>query len=152
MRRSKPTRRPVRTSTTRWFSKKNASIGTRVLFVPVLLSLVFGLATSLSAHQRLPNLRSSVIGGMTHLASKLGWGIHADVDLALVNVSVTDTHDRPSHLWEAIASQRCDRPVVGVSDRDVDERQIYICMDTQPNLLARCVMPPITEDRRLGRR
>ncbi len=53
---------------------------------------------------------------------------------------------------KAIAFQRCDRPVVGVSDRYVDERQIYICMDTQPNLLARRVMPRITEDRRLGRR
>ncbi len=55
---------------------------------------------------------------------------------------------------KAIALQRCDRAVVCVTDGDVDERQIYICMDgfTQPNLLARRVMLPITEDRRLGRR
>src|SRR5258707_3345083 len=95
MRRSKPTRRPVRVLTTRWFSRKNPATGTRVLFVPVVLSLVFGLATSTvgtSASAQSPALsdrRHDTPGQQIRL------GVHADVHLTLVNVSVTDAHDRP---------------------------------------------------------
>ena len=55
---------------------------------------------------------------------------------------------------KAIALQRCDRAVMCVSDGEVDERQIYVCMDgfTQPNLLVMRVMFPVAEERRLGRR
>src|SRR5712664_4260965 len=96
MRRSKPTRRPVRISTTRWFSKKNFEIGTRILFVPVVLSLVFGLAgftvgTSASAQSPVLDDRKHDTPGRPF---RLGGSVHVDVDLALVNVSFTDAHNR----------------------------------------------------------
>src|SRR5260370_19772295 len=84
MRRSKPTRRPVRISTTRWFSKKNPAIGTRILFVPIGLSLVFGLATSTVGTSA--SAQSAVLSDRKHDTHgqqiRVGESIHADVDLA----------------------------------------------------------------------
>src|SRR5437867_1408014 len=103
MRRSKPTRRPVRISTTRWFSKKNFEIGTRILFVPVVLSLVFGLAaaftvgTSASAQSPVLDDRKYDTPGRPF---RLGGSVHVDVDLALLNVTVSDADDRPVTFLE----------------------------------------------------
>jgi len=123
MRRSKPTRRPVHISTTRWFSKKNASIGTRVLFVPVVLSLVFGLATSTVGTSA--SAQSPVLSDRRHdtPGQQIRLGVHADVDLALVNVSVTDAHDRPVTSLERdsfrIFEDNIEQEVVNLSSEDV---------------------------------
>src|SRR5260370_8155347 len=89
MRRSKPTRRPVRISTTRWFSKKNPAIGTRVLFVPVVLSLVFGLATSTVGTSA--SAQSAVLSDRKHDTPvkqiSLGESVHVNLDLPLFNYS-----------------------------------------------------------------
>src|SRR5260370_192511 len=125
MRRSKPTRRPVRISTTRWFSKKNPAIGARVLFVPVVLSLVFGLATSTVGTSA--SAQSAVLSDReqdTHGQQiRVGESIHADVDLALVNVSVTDARDRPITSLERdsfrIFEDNIEQEVVNFSSEDV---------------------------------
>ncbi len=123
MRRSKPTKRPVRISTTRWFSKKNAAIGTRVLFVPVVLSLVFGLATSTVGTSA--SAQSPVLSDRRHdtRSQQIRLGVHADVDLALVNVSVTDAHDRPVTSLERdsfrIFEDNIEQEVVNLSSEDV---------------------------------
>ncbi len=125
MRRSKPTRRSVRISTTRWFSKKNFEIGTRILFVPVVLSLVFGLAaftvgTSASAQSPVLDDRRHDTPGRQF---RPGGSVHVDVDLALVNVSVTDAHDRPVTFLERdsfrIFEDNIEQEVVNFSSEDV---------------------------------
>ena len=125
VRRSKPTKRPVRISTTRWFSKKNPTIGTRVLFVPVVLSLVFGLATSTIGTSA--SAQSAVLSDRKHDTHgqqiRPGESVHADVDLALVNVSVTDAHDRPITSLERdsfrILEDNIEQEVVNFSSEDV---------------------------------
>src|SRR5882672_11824630 len=123
MGRSKPTRRPVRISTTRWFSKKNAAVRTRVLFVPVVLSLVFGLATSTVGTSA--SAQSPVLSDRRHdtPGRQIRLGVHADVDLALVNVSVTDAHDRPVTSLERnsfrIFEDNIEQEVVNLSSEDV---------------------------------
>src|SRR5258706_5094887 len=125
MRCSKPTRRPVRISPTRWFSKKNPAIGTRVLFVPVVLSLVFGLATSTVGTSA--SAQSAVLSDRKHdtrgQQMRPGESVDADVDLALVNVSVTDAHDRPVTFLERdsfrIFEDNIEQEVVNFSSEDV---------------------------------
>src|SRR6266478_2146059 len=125
MRRSKPTRRPVRVLTTRWFSRKNPATGTRVLFVPVVLSLVFGLATSTVGTSA--SAQSAVLSDRKHDTPgqqiRPGESVHADVDLALVNVSVTDAHDRPVTSLERdsfrVFEDNIEQEVVNFSSEDV---------------------------------
>jgi Ca-activated chloride channel family protein len=125
MRRSKPTRRPVRISTTRWFSKKNPAIGTRTLSGPVVLSLVFSLAAFTVGTPA--SAQSSVLDDRKHDTPGqqfgLGGSVHVDVDLALVNVSVTDAHDRPVTFLERdsfrIFEDNIEQEVVNFSSEDV---------------------------------
>jgi Ca-activated chloride channel homolog len=122
VRRSKPTKRPVRIST---FSKKNPAIGTRMLFVPVVLSLVFGLATSTVGTSA--SAQSAVLSDRKHDTHgqqiRPGESVHSDVDLALVNVSVTDAHDRPITSLERdsfrILEDNIEQEVVNFSSEDV---------------------------------
>jgi Ca-activated chloride channel family protein len=112
-------------STASWFSKKNLSIGTRGLLVLFVFSLVvclaiFGIGTSASA-------QSAALSDRKHdtLGQKIGasGSVHVDVDLALVNVSVTDTHDRPVRSLEPnsfrIFEDNIEQEVVNFSSEDV---------------------------------
>jgi len=125
MRRSKPTRRSVRLSTTGWFSKKNFEIGTRMLFVPVVLSLVIGLAAFTIGTPA--SAQSSALDDRKHDTParqfRPGGSVHVDVDLALVNVSVTDAHDRPVTLLERdsfrVFEDNIEQEVVNFSSEDV---------------------------------
>jgi Ca-activated chloride channel homolog len=109
----------------RWFSKKNPATGTRVLFVPVLLSLVFGLATSTVGTSA--SAQSAVLSDRKHDTRgqqiRPGESVHADVDLALVNVSVTDAHDRPVTSLQRnsfrIFEDNIEQEVVNFSSEDV---------------------------------
>lgn len=111
--------------TANWFSKKNLPTGPRRLFVPLVFSIVvclsiFGLGTSASA-------QSPVLSGRKHdtpgQQTRLGGSVHVDVDLALVNVSVTDAHDRPVTFLERdsfrIFEDNIEQEVVNFSSEDV---------------------------------
>ncbi len=111
--------------TASWFLKKNLPIGTRGSLAPLVFSIgaclaTFGVGTSASA-------QSPVLSGRKHDTPeqqiRLGGSVHMDVDLALVNVSVTDAHDRPVTFLERdnfrIFEDNIEQEVVNFSSEDV---------------------------------
>ena len=111
--------------TASWFSKKDLFIGTRGLLVLFVFSLVgclaiFGIGTSASA-------QSAVLSDRKHDTPgrqlRSDGSVHADVNLALVNVSVTDSHDRPVTLLERdsfrVFEDNIEQEVVNFSSEDV---------------------------------
>ena len=108
-----------------WFSKKKLSIGTRGLLVLFVFSLVvclaiFGIGTSACA-------QSPLVSDRKHDTPSQQGGprgsVHVDVDLALVNVSVTDMHDRPVRSLAPnsfrIFEDNIEQEVVNFSSEDV---------------------------------
>jgi len=87
-----PTSTPM--SATRWLVKRNLAIGTRI----PLVSLVFSLFICLAACT-LASAQSLVSKDVKHDSPgreiRRGESVHVDVDLALINVTVTDPHNRP---------------------------------------------------------
>ena len=115
----------LRMLTASWFSKKNLPIGTRRLFAPLLLAIVvclatFGVGTSGSAQSAVLSDRKHDTPGRQLRPSG---SVHVDVDLALVNVSVTDAHDRPVTLLERdsfrVFEDNIEQEVVNFSSEDV---------------------------------
>jgi Ca-activated chloride channel homolog len=106
------------------FLKKNLPIECRVLFALSAFSLVLCLATC-SVH--IACAQSPLVSDRKHdtPGQKIGPGgsVHVDVDLALVNVSVTDTHDRPVRSLEPksfrIFEDNIEQEVVNFSSEDV---------------------------------
>src|SRR6267142_6746127 len=97
----------------------------RILFVPAVLSLTFGLAafmvvTSASAQSPILDDRRHDTPGQQF---RPGGSVHVDVDLALVNVSVTDAHDRPVTFLGRdsfrIFEDNIEQEVVNFSSEDV---------------------------------
>jgi len=111
--------------TASWFLKKNLPIGTRGSFAPLVFSIgvclaTFGVGTSASAQSPVLSDRKHDTPGQQ---IRLGGSVHADVDLALVDVSVTDAHDRPVTFLERdsfrIFEDNIEQEVVNFSSEDV---------------------------------
>src|ERR1700737_5597536 len=97
MRRPESRKRLVRISPTRPFSKKSPAMGARISFVPLVFSLLFCLATFNVGTTTWA--QSLVLRHGKHDTPgrpvRRGKSVHVDVNLALVNVTVTDPHNRP---------------------------------------------------------
>src|SRR5216684_3838340 len=115
----------LRMLTASWFLKKNLPIGTRGSFAPLVFSIgvclaTFGVGTSASAQSPVLSDRKHDTPGQQ---IRLGGSVHADVDLALVDVSVTDAHDRPVTFLERdsfrIFEDNIEQEVVNFSSEDV---------------------------------
>ena|SRR6267378_223001 len=125
MRRSEPRKRLIRISPTGPFSKKSPAIEARVSFVPLVFSLLFCLATfnlgtTAWAQSRVLRHEEHDTPGQT---VRLGESVHLDVNLALVNVTVTDPHDRPITGLEPgnfrVFEDNIEQEVVNFSSEDV---------------------------------
>ncbi len=111
--------------TTRSFSKKNPAIRTRILFAPLVFSLLFCLATfnlgatAWAQSQALRHEKDDTPGQRI----RLGESVHVDVDLALVHVTVTDPHGHPITGLEPdnfrIFEDNIEQEVVNFSSEDV---------------------------------
>src|SRR6267378_7394915 len=111
--------------TASWFLKKNLPIGTRGSFAPLVFSIgvclaTFGVGISASAQSPVLDDRRHDTPGRQF---RPGGSVHVDVDLALVNVSVTDAHDRPVTFLERdsfrIFEDNIEQEVVNFSSEDV---------------------------------
>src|SRR5882762_10820392 len=111
--------------TASWFLKKNLPIGTRGSFAPLVFSIgvclaTFGVGISASAQSPVLDDRRHDTHGQQF---RPGGSVHVDVDLALVNVSVTDAHDRPVTFLGRdsfrIFEDNIEQEVVNFSSEDV---------------------------------
>jgi len=125
MRRNKPRKRLVRISPTSPFSRKNPASGARISFVSLVFSLLFCLATfNLGATAW---AQSRVLRHGKHDTPgqpvRPGESVHVDVNLAIVNVTVTDPHNRPITGLEPdnfrIFEDNIEQEVVNFSSEDV---------------------------------
>jgi Ca-activated chloride channel family protein len=112
-------------ATTRWFGKRKLAIGTRISFLPLVFSLAVCLAacnlTTLASAQSL--VPTHVKHNSPGKEIRRGESVHVDVDLALVNVTVTDPHNRPLVGLEPdnfrIFEDNIEQEVVNFSSEDV---------------------------------
>src|ERR1700730_9407270 len=115
-----PTSTPM--SATRWLVKRNLAIGTRI----PLVSLVFSLFICLAACT-LASAQSLVSKDVKHDSPgreiRRGESVHVDVDLALINVTVTDPRNRPIIGLEPdnfrVFEDNVEQEVVNFSSEDV---------------------------------